>query len=68
MGETLTEAVTKALTERLARLEDVDAVEEERICALKALVNAPGGFGRSPTLPSNTATCSATNWACPNDR
>jgi hypothetical protein len=37
-GETLTEAVTNALRERLERLENVAAVDEERFRELRAMV------------------------------
>ena len=38
-GETLTEAVTIALRERLERIENLSAIEEERFRELKALVS-----------------------------
>ena len=49
-GETLTEAVTKALSERLQRLEAVDVVEDERLRALKALVKGSRRLWLEPNL------------------
>jgi antitoxin VapB len=43
-GETLTEAVTTALRERLARLERTAEYDDERYQALKALVKDSGSL------------------------
>ena len=49
-GETLTEAVTTALRERLARIEHVGAIDEERYRKLKALVEGSRNLWREPYL------------------
>ena len=49
-GETLTEAVTIALRERLARLENVSAIDEERYRELKALIEGSRELWREPFL------------------
>ena len=49
-GETLTEAVTTALRERLARIEDVRAIDEERYRKLKDLVKDTRRLWREPYL------------------
>lgn len=49
-GETLTEAVTTALRERLERIEDVGAVDEERFRQLQTLVNGSRRLWREPYL------------------
>jgi antitoxin VapB len=49
-GETLTEAVTTALRERLARLENVSAIDEERYWELKALIKGSRELWREPFL------------------
>jgi antitoxin VapB len=49
-GETLTEAVTTALRERLARIENVAQVDEERYRELKALVEGSRRLWREPYL------------------
>jgi len=51
-GETLTEAVTNALSERLARIENVAAVDEERFRDLKALVKDSRRLWLEPNLSS----------------
>jgi antitoxin VapB len=49
-GETLTEAVTAALRERLARIENVSAIDDERYRELKALVEGSRKLWREPYL------------------
>lgn len=49
-GETLTDAVTTALRERLARLEQKPDFDEERYQALKALVKDSRRLWREPYL------------------
>lgn len=49
-GETLTEAVTTALSERLERIENVSAIEDERFRKLKALVKDSRRLWREPYL------------------
>ncbi len=49
-GETLTEAVTTALRERLARIENVSAIDEERYRELKALVEGSRKLWREADL------------------
>jgi len=49
-GETLTDAVTTALRERLMRLENVSAIDEERYRELKALIKGSREFWREPFL------------------
>jgi antitoxin VapB len=49
-GETLTEAVTTALRERLARIENVSAIDEKRYRELKALVEGSRKLWREPYL------------------
>jgi antitoxin VapB len=49
-GETLTEAVTTALRERLERIENVGAVDEERFRQLRALVSGSRRLWREPYL------------------
>ena len=49
-GETLTEAVTTALRERLARLEQTEGFDEERYQALKALVKDSRSLWRDSLL------------------
>jgi antitoxin VapB len=49
-GETLTEAVTAALRERLARLERTTDFDEERYQALKALVKDSRSLWRDSLL------------------
>ena len=49
-GETMTEAVTTALRERLARLENVGAIDEERYRELKALIKGSRELWREPYL------------------
>jgi antitoxin VapB len=49
-GETLTEAVTTALRERLTRLERAAEFDEERYQALKALVKGSRALWRDPFL------------------
>ncbi len=49
-GETLTEAVTKALRERLERIEDGGAIEEERFSELKALITDSRRLWLEPNL------------------
>ncbi len=51
-GETLTEAVTNALRERLERIENVGAVEEERFRELKAMVKDSRRLWLEPNLSS----------------
>ena len=52
-GETLTEAVTTALRERLARLEQAAEFDEERYQALKALVKGSRELWRDPFLSTD---------------
>jgi len=52
-GETLTEAVTIALRERLARLENVSAIDEERYRELKALIKGSRELWREPYLSTD---------------
>ena len=52
-GETLTDAVTTALRERLARLEQRPDFDEERYQALKALVKDSRRLWREPYLSSD---------------
>lgn len=49
-GETLTEAVVTALRERLQRIENVDAINEERYRRLEALVKDSRQLWREPYL------------------
>ena len=49
-GETLTEAVTKALRERLERIENLSAIEDERFRELKALVSGSRRLWIEPNL------------------
>lgn len=49
-GETLPQAVTTALRERLERIEDVGAVDEERFRKLQNLVNGSRRLWREPYL------------------
>jgi antitoxin VapB len=49
-GETLTDAVTTALRERLERLERAGDFDEQRYQALKALVNGSRGLWRESLL------------------
>ena len=49
-GETLTEAVTNALRERLERIENPAAVDEERFRALKAMVKGSRSLWIEPNL------------------
>ena len=49
-GETLTEAVTNALRERLERIENVAAVDEERLRELKAIVKGSRSLWLEPHL------------------
>jgi antitoxin VapB len=49
-GETLTEAVTAALRERVARIENVSAIDEGRYRELKALVQGCRALWREPYL------------------
>lgn len=50
VGETLTEAVTVALRERLERIERTAEFDEERYRALKALVKDSRRLWREPLL------------------
>jgi antitoxin VapB len=52
-GETLTDAVTAALRERLARLENVSAIHEERYRELKALLKGSRELWREPYLSTD---------------
>ena len=59
-GEMLTEAVTTALREPLARIENVGAVDEERFRKLSALVEGSRRLWREPYLSMDhgtSATC-----------
>ena len=49
-GETLTEAVTTALRERLTQLENVSAMDEERYRELTALIKGSRELWREPFL------------------
>jgi antitoxin VapB len=49
-GETLTDAVTTALRERLARIENVSAIDEARYRELKALVEGSRALWSEPYL------------------
>ena len=49
-GETLTEAVTTALRERLARIEKAGPLDEERYRKLKALVEGSRRLWQEPYL------------------
>jgi antitoxin VapB len=49
-GETLTEAVTIALRERLERIENLSAIEDERFRELKALVSGSRRLWIEPNL------------------
>jgi antitoxin VapB len=52
-GETLTGAVTVALRERLARLENVSAIDEERYRELDALIKGSRNLWREPYLSTD---------------
>jgi antitoxin VapB len=52
-GETLTDAVTVALRERLARLERTTDFDEQRYQALKALVKDSRRLWREPYLSTD---------------
>jgi antitoxin VapB len=52
-GETLTDAVTTALRERLVRLERAAEFDEERYLALKALVKGSRELWRDPFLSTD---------------
>lgn len=52
-GETLTEAVVTALRERLERIENVDAFNEERYRRLNALVKNSRRLWREPYLSTD---------------
>jgi antitoxin VapB len=52
-GETLTEAVTTALRERLARLENVSAIDEERYRELEAMIKGSRELWREPYLSAD---------------
>lgn len=52
-GETLTEVVVTALRERLERIEDVDAINEERYRRLKTLVKGSRRLWREPYLSTD---------------
>jgi antitoxin VapB len=67
-GETLTEAVTTALRERLARLEQVEGSDEALYRKLKAIAADCRKHMREPWLSLDQATCSTTNEACRSDR
>lgn len=49
-GETLTEAVTNALRQRLERIENVAAADEERFHQLKAMVKGSRSLWLEPNL------------------
>jgi antitoxin VapB len=52
-GETLTDAVRVALRERLARLENVSAIDEERYRELDALIKGSRTLWREPYLSTD---------------
>ncbi len=52
-GETLTDAVTVALRERLAQLENVSAIDEERYRELEALIKGSRKLWREPYLSTD---------------
>ena len=49
-GETMTEAVTEALRERLERIENIGAIDEKRFRKLKDLVKDSRRLWREPYL------------------